>query len=251
MPAIPAPPFLAHMAPTAVLPANYINITHRKICSTLRAIRTCPSECLLAPASSSASTHAAAAGVSRRDESRRWTGGHHERRRQRAAQGVKPGETIGPFRLIDITRDDLTLEWTGQMSKQLWKYPEPVIARGGTSYTTAQYRRPAACPRSSGTRNRKGSGRGNSIRIGALPAERQFTGWHGSRRHGEEIGSDAVRPRVFVGPGWQINDWIQIMKLFIAVGISAALLSVSPLLAASQDAKPAERTPRPTLRRSR
>jgi len=37
-------------------------------------------------------------------------------------EAIKPGEMIGPFKLIDITRDDLTLEWNGQMvRKQLWE----------------------------------------------------------------------------------------------------------------------------------
>ncbi|HEX3875604.1 MAG TPA: hypothetical protein VHW24_01370 [Bryobacteraceae bacterium] len=51
-------------------------------------------------------------------------GGRHE--------AVKPGEMIGPFKLIDITRADLTLEWNGEMvRKQLWELenhnsPQPV-----------------------------------------------------------------------------------------------------------------------------
>jgi hypothetical protein len=29
-------------------------------------------------------------------------------------QATRPGEMIGPFKLVDITREDLTLEWEGQ-----------------------------------------------------------------------------------------------------------------------------------------
>jgi len=33
-------------------------------------------------------------------------------------QATHPGEMIGPFKLIDITREDLTLEWDGQMIRK-------------------------------------------------------------------------------------------------------------------------------------
>jgi hypothetical protein len=33
-------------------------------------------------------------------------------------QATRPGEMIGPFKLVDITREDLTLEWDGQMIRK-------------------------------------------------------------------------------------------------------------------------------------
>jgi hypothetical protein len=33
-------------------------------------------------------------------------------------QATRPGEMIGPFKLIDITRQDLTLEWNGELVRK-------------------------------------------------------------------------------------------------------------------------------------
>jgi len=43
-------------------------------------------------------------------------------------QATRPGEMIGPFKLVDITRQDLTLEWDGQLIR---KELDEITHRGG------------------------------------------------------------------------------------------------------------------------
>lgn len=56
---------------------------------------------------------------------------------------IKPGEMIGPFKLIDLTRADLTLEWNGQLvRKQLWE----LQSRSLPTQTAAAVQSPTAAP---------------------------------------------------------------------------------------------------------
>jgi hypothetical protein len=48
-------------------------------------------------------------------------------------QATRPGEMIGPFKLVDITREDLTLEWDGQTIR---KPLDEITSHGATAQQT-------------------------------------------------------------------------------------------------------------------
>jgi hypothetical protein len=119
---IPAPPFTPNLAPPAVLPSNYLNVAQKDLFDPSRnpdvpvdPPKPPPPPPPPPPMPSLPSYH----GVMNFGDgplaimSVTATGKH---------EAIKPGEMIGPFKLIDVTRDDLTLEWNGQMvRKQLWE----------------------------------------------------------------------------------------------------------------------------------
>jgi len=65
---------------------------------------------------SAAQTHAAAPLLPRRDVSGRQPDRHFERWQGNPEQvGVHPGENFGEFKLVDVSNDEIALEWDGQV----------------------------------------------------------------------------------------------------------------------------------------
>ena len=64
-----------------------------------------------------------------------------------AHQGLHPGETIGQFKLVDVTSDEITLEWEG---KTIRKNVDELLDRGASqqqaAVTAARTDQPAAPP---------------------------------------------------------------------------------------------------------
>jgi hypothetical protein len=62
-------------------------------------------------------------------------------------EAVKPGDPIGPFKLVDITQDDLTLEWSGQkVTKQLWELQNKTLPQQDQQASTERTQVAAAPP---------------------------------------------------------------------------------------------------------
>jgi hypothetical protein len=142
---IPPPPFTPDLAPTAALPANYINVAQKDLFDKSRnpdvPVDPPPPPPPPVPMPPLPVYHGA---MNLGDGpvaimSVNATARH---------QGIKPGEAIGPFKLVDLTRDDLTLEWNGQMiRKQLYELQSrsmPVDQTAATGRTEAPP--PAAKP---------------------------------------------------------------------------------------------------------
>jgi hypothetical protein len=74
-------------------------------------------------------------------------------------QGIKPGEPIGPFKLVDITRTDLTLEWNGQLiRKELWELQNRSLPQAAPAASTARTENVAPTPKPAATQESKGPG---------------------------------------------------------------------------------------------
>ncbi len=74
-------------------------------------------------------------------------------------EAIKPGETIGPFKLIDITRDDLTLEWNGQrVRKQLWELQNRSLPTPDAAANMARTEQAPPPPKPAETPREKGPG---------------------------------------------------------------------------------------------
>ena len=81
-------------------------------------------------------------------------------------EAIQPGETIGPFKLIDITRDDLTLEWNGQrVRKQLWELQNRSLPTPDAGGDTWRARSRPRRHRSQRRRHAKRAGRSHHIRF--------------------------------------------------------------------------------------
>ena len=72
---------------------------------------------------------------------------------------IKPGETIGPFKLIDLTRADLTLEWNGQLvRKQLWELQSRSLPAQTAAAVQNQNGAPSQPPKPAVRQESKGPG---------------------------------------------------------------------------------------------
>jgi hypothetical protein len=72
-----------------------------------------------------------------------------------AHQGLHPGETIGPFKLVDVNSDDITLEWEGKTIRKSvdelldrGAAPQQAPAPAGRTEQPAAPPPPAAAPKS-------------------------------------------------------------------------------------------------------
>lgn len=119
MPAIPAPAFTRDPTPPAALPANYLNVAQKDLFDPSRnpdvPVEAPPPPPPPPPMPPLPVYHGAMNfGDGPMAIMSVTATAKHE--------AIKPGEMIGPFKLIDITRTDLTLEWNGQkVRKQLWE----------------------------------------------------------------------------------------------------------------------------------
>ncbi len=155
---MPAPPFTPDVAPSAALPANYIKVAQNDLFDKSRN----PDVPVEAPplpppppppppvppmpvyhgAMNLGDGPIAIMSVS--------AGAPHK--------GIKPGEMVGPFKLIDITRDDLTLEWNGQMiRKQLYELQNRSLPQAEQATTVARTEA-AAPPKPAAREESKGPG---------------------------------------------------------------------------------------------
>jgi hypothetical protein len=76
-----------------------------------------------------------------------------------AHQAIKPGEAIGAFKLVDLTRDDLTLEWNGQMiRKQLFELQNRSLPQADTTANVARTEMAAPPPKPAEAPREKGPG---------------------------------------------------------------------------------------------
>ncbi len=76
-------------------------------------------------------------------------------------QATRPGEMIGPFKLIDITRQDLTLEWNGELiRKSVDELANHAAAPAQEAASTGRTDAPSASPGARRGANRERPGRG-------------------------------------------------------------------------------------------
>jgi hypothetical protein len=118
-PHIPAPPYTRPVAPPASLPANYLDIAQHDLFDRSRnpdvPVEPPPPPPPPPPMPALPVYHGAMdIGDGPMAIMSVSSSAKHE--------AIKPGETIGAFKLIDITRNDLTLEWDGKrIRKELWE----------------------------------------------------------------------------------------------------------------------------------
>jgi hypothetical protein len=116
---VAAPPFTPAPEPPAVLPANYINVAQKDLFDPSRnpdvPVEAPPPPPPPPPMPPLPVYHGAMnIGDGPVAIMSVTASGKHE--------AIKPGEMIGPFKLVDLTRTDLTLEWNGQtVRKELWE----------------------------------------------------------------------------------------------------------------------------------
>lgn len=116
---VAAPPFTPAPEPPATLPANYLNVAQKDLFDQSRnpdvPVEAPPPPPPPPPMPPLPSYHGAVNfGDGPMAVMSVTASGKHE--------FIKPGETIGPFKLVDLTRSDLTLEWNGQLvRKELWE----------------------------------------------------------------------------------------------------------------------------------
>lgn len=119
VPKVPAPPYTGEQSPAAALPEKYLGVAQKDLFDKSRnpdlPVEAPPPPPPPPPMPALPTYH----GVMNFGDgpivimSTTATGAH---------QAIKPGEMIGPFKLLDISRDDLTLEWNGQkVTKPLWE----------------------------------------------------------------------------------------------------------------------------------
>lgn len=160
VPKVPAPPFTPEPAPTATLPQNYLNVAQKDLFDKSRnpdlPVEAPPPPPPPPPMPALPVYH----GVMNFGDgpivimSTTANGAH---------QAIKPGEMIGPFKLLDISRDDLTLEWNGQkVKKAIWELqgrslPSEDEARNAAA-AQAQAAAPPPPPKPAETPREKGPG---------------------------------------------------------------------------------------------
>src|SRR5262249_6484323 len=72
---------------------------------------------------------------------------------------MKPAEMIGRFKLIDLTRADLTLEWNGQLvRKQLWELQSRALPAQTAAAVQNQNAAPPPPPKPAARQESKGPG---------------------------------------------------------------------------------------------
>lgn len=158
--ALPAPPFAAAPTPPATLPSNYLNVAQKDLFDRSRnpdvPVEAPPPPPPPPPMPPLPVYH----GVMNFGDgplvimSVTATSAH---------EAVKPGEPIGPFKLVDITRTDLTLDWNGQkVRKPLWElqgHSLPQADQNNIADRTAQAQSaPAAPPKPAVREESKGPG---------------------------------------------------------------------------------------------
>lgn len=50
-------------------------------------------------------------------------------------QAIHPGETIGPFKLLDVNSEEVVFEWDGKPVRQALSRPAPDVSNGGNGRT--------------------------------------------------------------------------------------------------------------------
>ncbi len=155
-PHIAAPPYTKAPAPTAALPANYLDIAQHDLFDRSRnpdlPIEPKPLPPPPPPMPALPVYHGAMnIGDGPLAIMSVSAGGKHE--------AIKPGEMIGAFKLIDITRNDLTLEWNGQrVRKELWELQSHTLPTSEPVATVAQTQQAAPPPRPAEPPSAKGPG---------------------------------------------------------------------------------------------
>ncbi len=172
---IAAPPFTPALAPTAVLPSNYNNVAQKDLFDPSRNPDV-PVE--LPPAPPPPPPPPPMPPLPLYHGSMNLGDGPVAIMSVTAAakhEAIKPGEMIGPFKLIDITRDDLTLEWNGQLiRKQLYELQSRSLP-ASQPVNTASTEPGMVAAEASGAAVREGSGEATTFGFKTMPAQR-----HGS-----------------------------------------------------------------------
>ncbi len=119
-------------------------------------------------------------------------------------EATRPGEMIGPFKLIDITRQDLTLEWDGELIRkpidELTNHnaaPPDSASSGRTEASAGQtYQARVELPSAKGP-----GGDVTHVWIEGLPAERQHAVWNRAGWITQNGDLDAFRSGMCLGHG--------------------------------------------------
>lgn len=153
---IGAPPFTPAPEPTAALPANYINVAQKDLFDPSRdpdvPVEAPPPPPPPPPMPPLPVYHGAMNfGDGPLAIMSVTASAKHE--------AIKPGEMIGPFKLVDITRTDLTLEWNGRLvRKELWELQSRSLPAVAAAAPRTENAAPAPPPKPAVRQESKGPG---------------------------------------------------------------------------------------------
>ena len=105
-------------------------------------------------------------------------------------KAIKPGETIGQFKLVDVNTSEITFAWTfnGELARRSLR--ELADNYGGRAGGGCRGRhRPRAAPPPPAAKAGLGPGATHRVRHQGVPAQRQHAGWHRGGRLQEECRS--------------------------------------------------------------
>ena len=117
--------------------------------------------------------------------------------------GVRPGETFGDFKLVDVSNDEIALEWDGQVINK--KVDEMMVqsapATVEDSRPAARTAAPASAAKSApASTARRGSARRRYRRwLARLPARRHRPGRNGRRKYAQGCDAIALRRKLPLG----------------------------------------------------
>ena len=107
-------------------------------------------------------------------------------------KAIKPGDTIGQFKLVDVNTSEITFAWTfnGELARRsLRELADNTVPAAAAAAAPAAAARCAAA----GGQGAIWAGRHHRVRLQGVPAQRQYAGRHGGRRIQEDVDHHAVR----------------------------------------------------------